>query len=107
MKIIEVNDEHILFNNCNIITCEHIPDCCESNYADFTWLTPDVYGYSHDFDENLQFEKIDDAGFIFKDEHIRIFIPCYSDQNGNYSNDVNIKYNGIDVLNLRCIERDC
>lgn len=106
MKIKEVTDEHILFDNGNHITCYHEPDCSEYNYADFTWLTPNVYGYYHNFDENLQFEKIDNAGFIFKDDKVRIFIPCYSVQNGYYSDDVEIRYNGINVLNVICVERD-
>jgi len=33
------------------------------------------------------------------------FVPCYSEQSGYYSFDVEIYYNGKQVLNLECEER--
>lgn len=33
------------------------------------------------------------------------FIPCYSDQNGYYSSDIDIFYDGRHVFNVDCEER--
>lgn len=32
------------------------------------------------------------------------FVPCYSEQNGYYSRDVDIYFNDEKVLGLRCVE---
>lgn len=109
MKIKEVTDEIILFDNGNAITFDHEQDCCEYNYADFGILTENNVNYGFDFNEELTFEFIDGMGFRFgsKDRYgvmHWIFIPCYSAQNGYYSNDINILYNGNQVLNGFCEE---
>jgi hypothetical protein len=33
------------------------------------------------------------------------FVPCYSEQNGYYSNDIDILLDGWKVLNVECEER--
>jgi hypothetical protein len=93
MKIKTVTDEAIIFDNGNKITYDHEQDCCEWNYADFSILNPNVINYDYDFNENLEFKTVDGQGFIFGEEGHRIFIPCYSEQNGYYSDDVDIYYN--------------
>ena len=40
------------------------------------------------------------AGFRFGDNQAMFFVPCYSEQNGYYSSDVDIYYNGNAVLNV-------
>lgn len=105
MKIKEVNGEHILFDNGMDITCDHDQDCCECNYADFEQI--DDIAMLTDFDEVLSFEAVEQSGFRFGNQHGKMFfIPCYSDQNGYYSNDVDIYFNGQRVLNLECEERN-
>jgi len=109
MKIKEVTDEHILFDNGNTITFEHDRDCCECNYADFGTLTKNNVNYGFNFNEELIFEFIDGMGFRFGSKDSNdvihwIFIACYSDQNGYYSNDIDILYNGNQVLNGICEE---
>ena len=109
MKIKEVTDERILFDNGNTITFDHEPDCCEYNYADFSTLTKNNVNYDYDFDEDLIFSFEDGLGFCFgsKDEYNYmhgIYIPCYSDQNGYYSTDIEILYNGKVVLQGYCDE---
>ena len=100
MRIKEVTEEKIVFDNGNTITFDHDPDCCERNYADFSILTPDNIYYNHDFDENLEFESVEGMGFKFGSNGHWIFIPCYSVQNGYYSEDIDIYYNGQHVLNF-------
>ena len=99
MKIKEVTDEAIIFDNGNTITYDHDQDCCEHNYADFSVLNESNVNYNFDFNENLLFKFVDDAGFMFGSgdedypENIHwIFIPCYSEQNGYYTNEIDIYY---------------
>ena len=109
MRIIQVTENEIKFDNGKSITYQHCPDCCEYNYADFSTLTPDVIGYDHDFNARLKFKWIgqggnEAAGFTFGDNQRKIFIPCYSDQNGYYSTDLDIIYDGKVVVSGDCQE---
>jgi hypothetical protein len=101
MKIVEVTDAYILFDNGNKIEDEHWADCCEYNYADYSVLDERTINYDYDFDEDLEFESCEE-GFKFGSNGHWIFIPCYSAQNGYYSMDVDILYNGKKVLNTEC-----
>lgn len=100
MRISEVTEESIIFDNGKMITYNHAPDCCEWNYADFKQIEPIAKEY--DFDENLIFEAVNDSGFRFGDSRLMTFIPCYSEQNGYYSVDIQIYYNGIEQLHFDC-----
>lgn len=98
MRIAEVTEEYILFDNGDRITYDHEQDCCESNYADFEQL--DDIARTTDFDTPIEFEDAEEYGFRFGNNDGRMFfIPCYSQQNGYYSNDVDIYYNGELVIN--------
>ncbi|WP_347256090.1 hypothetical protein [Anaerostipes sp. PC18] len=103
MRIREVNDEHILFDNGKEITFYHFQDCCEYNYADFKQL--EKLALETEFTEPIEFEKVEGAGFRFGNNVGKMFfVPCYSDQNGCYSSDIDIFYAGEKVLNLECEE---
>lgn len=106
MKIVEVTDEHILFDNGHKITFDHEQDCCEYNYADFSQLTPETVGYDAEFTEPLDFAFLCGKGFLFGNlGKAMIFVPCYSEQNGYYSTEIDIYYNGTKILCGRCEER--
>lgn len=98
MKIKNITEDEILFDNGKDITYDHDQQCCEYNYADFKQL--DDLAKDCDFDENLKFEVVDDCGFRFGDERQMFFVPCYSEQNGYYSSDVDIYYDGHRVLTV-------
>ena len=100
MKIKDVTEIAIIFDNGDEITFDHYQECCEDNYADFKQI--DTIGKEHDYSAPLRFEKVDGYGFRFGDGQLMTFIPCYSDQNGYYSSDVDIYYKGKQVLNLEC-----
>lgn len=105
MKIKEIiSEERIIFDNGNEITFYHDRDCCEWNWADFDAIRNDV-NIHHDFDENLIFDFHDGLGFSFGDSECKIVVPCYSDQNGYYSIDIDILYNGTSVAHGDCEER--
>lgn len=103
MKIVKVTDSEIVFDNGSEITFSHVQDCCEHNYASFKQL--EERALEVEFDENLIFEETDGYGFRFGSKETEMFfIPCYSEQNGYYSSDIDIFYNNKKVLNLECEE---
>lgn len=101
MKIVFVDDAKILFDNGDEITFDHSRDCCEWNYADFNQL--DDVARSTEFNSPIEFEAIENSGFRFGNRPSKMFfVPCYSCQNGYYSSDIDIYYNGNNVLNFLC-----
>ena len=105
MRIKEVNSNAIIFDNGNTIEYDHNQDCCEWNYADFEQL--DDLARNTDFDENLEFKALEDEGFMFGNSPDKMFfVPCYSEQNGYYSSDIEIYYKGKEVLCFNCEEVD-
>lgn len=107
MRIEKIVDEEIRFDNGNRLSYRYYPDCMEENYADFEQI--EDLAWSYDFDEDLIFEEVDTYGFRFGDERQMFFIPCYSFQNGFYSNEIDIVYNDVTVLkSVNCeIESNC
>lgn len=104
MKIKEVNTNYILFDNGSRITFDHEQDCCETNYADFEQL--EDLALEYEFENDLIFEVVPENGFRFGSKGTPMFfIPCYSDQNGYYSSDIDIFYDGRHVFNVDCEER--
>lgn len=100
MKIVKVDDGGIYFDNGNTITEYHEQECCEYNYADYKQI--DDLALQTEFDEDLTFEEVTYGGFRFGNESKMFFIPCYSEQNGYYSCDVDIYYNNVKVLHSTC-----
>ena len=101
MRIKEIAEEYIEFDNGNVLSYWYSQRCCENNYADFKQI--DDLAKDIDFDENLTFESCE-YGFRFGNPPVNMFfIPCYSEQNGYYSDEINITYNGDDVIKkLEC-----
>ena len=98
MKIKKVKEKYIEFGNNSVINYDHCQDCCEHNYADFLQIEPQALDF--DFDPDLKFEEVEGAGFRFGDDKRMFFIPCYSEQNGYYSSNINIYFNGKRVLSF-------
>ena len=101
-KIINTEDNLIEFSDGTIITCDHDQDCCEYNYADCGQIDDLARGY--DFNTSkLVFEVVEGSGFRFGDRPERMFfVPCYSDQNGYYSDEIDIYLNGTHQANFCC-----
>ena len=94
IKIIGYDDEAISFSDGSSITFDHEQDCCEYNYADFNVL--DVFYHGETFKDYHILPNED--GFILvlektPYEWMKIFIPCYSEQNGYYTNQLDIYIN--------------
>ena len=107
MRILKNTDEEILFDDGRKIEYHHSQDCCEDNYADFSQLEEEALEYT--FNSDLKFEFVDESGFRFGDERRMFFVPCYSNQNGYYSSDISIVFDGKEVLHGECkwIEESC
>lgn len=103
MKIKNITDEFIEFDNGKMITFDHDQDCCEWNYANFKQI--DDIGRNNIFNEPLIFEAVDGYGFRFGNTDAMFFIPCYSEQNGYYSDEIEIYYDGKLVLRFDAEEK--
>ena len=103
MRIKEVTDEHILFDNGDEITYDHEQECCEYNFADFKQLDSIARGYN--YKGPLIFEALDKEGFLFGDNNRLFFVPCYSEQNGYYTCHIDIYLNKNKVLGFDAEER--
>ena len=97
-KIYEVTDEYVVFSDGSIITFNHDQDCCEDNYADFNQL--DDLARSYTFCGKMLFEAVENSGFKFGDSRRMFFVPCYSEQNGYYTDEIDIYYNRELVLSF-------
>lgn len=122
MKIKEINEDYLLFDNGYKLEAYHEQDCCENVYADFEMLKD--YNVSTktgksinirdiDFEENLDnlilglleqgFNMVSKIGEKF-------FVPCYNSQNGYYSSNLDLilyKTNKVkEVLNINEFVKD-
>lgn len=102
MKIKVIENERIVFDNGYKLEYYHKQDCCEQVYADFEVL--ETYNVSIktgksinikeiDFRENLSklVEGVEGLGFnMISKIGEKFFIPCYNDQNGYYSNELEL-----------------
>lgn len=98
MRIKKVTDGYIEFNTGDTLYSYHMPACCEYNYAAFKEV--DDLALEADFDQPLMFEAVF-GGFRFGNEGKMFFVPCYSNQNGYYTNEVDIELNGSRVLSCK------
>ena len=102
MKIERINDSGIIFNNGTKLRHYHSQDCCENVYADWEYLKQynvlpstgeNISIYDIEFDEsitnNIDYEKNMGIKLISKTGD-KWFIPCYNEQNGYYSSNLNL-----------------
>ena len=102
MKIKEINENSIIFDNGYKLEYYHEQDCCEIVYADFEVLKN--YNVSTKTGKNIKIEEIEFSenlrefavgiekmGFnMISKIGEKFFIPCYNDQNGYYSSDLEL-----------------
>lgn len=108
MRISAWNDDEIHFSDGSAITYEHEADCCELNWADFSVL--DIFYDGEEFDDYELLMDVPNGcilrltasapkrlGILGRKD---IYIPFYSDQNGCYTDDVDLVITGKDRLVL-------
>lgn len=93
MRLISIGETTLTFSNGSVIYFNHDRDCCENNYADFSYLDDESDIKEVDFPEDLTFEFVEGSGFRFGFSERMYFVPCYSEQNGYYASDIDIYYN--------------
>ena len=106
MKILLITRDEIRFDNGCVITYCHDQECCEINFADFMQL--DFYEiHDVDFDEeSMLFEKVE-YGFRFGNKPAKMFfVPCYSVQNGYYTNNINIVFKKLSIIYRKVVIGD-
>ena len=111
MKIKDINEDRILFDNGNTITFndEKYFTHGDKVYADFEVISKNDVNYDYDFDEELEFRYIDELGFLFgcydADGFAHfILVPCYV-WYGYYNTLIDILYNGKPVLEYGNVKR--
>lgn len=102
MKIKNITESNIIFDNGYELEAFHDRDCCEDVYADFSVLQ--TYNISNitgntinireiDFEENLNklVKGIEGQGFnLISKIGENFFVPCYNEQNGYYSSNLTL-----------------
>jgi hypothetical protein len=86
----------ILFDDETGLIDYHEQDCCEHVYADFSNLDSGIL--NHEF-KNINLQEVKE-GFRFGDTR-KYFVPCYNEQNGYYSDYLEICYGKV----VRVIDR--
>lgn len=102
MKIVEISESGITFDNGCTLSDYHEQDCCEDVYADFEnmqvmGLQPEnfVWARELDFFEDVlkSIVPIEGLGFyLVTKQGICILVSCYDIQNGYYSSDLSLRY---------------
>ena len=105
MKIKEIKEEEIIFDNGYKLKYFHDQDCCELVYADFEILKKynvstktgkkiDIYEIDFCEELNQLVKGIKNCGFnLLSKIGEKFFVPCYNDQNGNYSDELELILN--------------
>ena len=102
-KIIHTEDNLLRFDDGTEITCDHVQDCCEYNYAKFDDID-DICRNAQFDTKRLRFEKVEGSGFRFGNRFRMFFVPCYSEQNGYYTAELDVYCNGKQVLHIEEVE---
>lgn len=72
------------------INDKHEQECCESVYADFPQTTPYLKEIIGKKIENLIIKKVEGEGILLCFDQIKVFVPCYDEQNGYYSSNLSL-----------------
>lgn len=89
IKIVKAEENHLEFSDGSYIIAYHDRDCCEHNYADFEQI--DDLAWDWEFEWPLQFTS-DEYGFLFGNPGKMVWVPCYSEQDGYYSSNIDVCY---------------
>lgn len=101
IKLTKFDDEMVYFSDGSTISYSHDQECCECNYADFSVLENYKNLLDKEWDD-FTVGPIDGTGIMLtlighNEFGIPItpgiLIPCYSEQNGYYSANLDISVN--------------
>jgi hypothetical protein len=111
MKVIESNEDKVVFDNGLEVIGEGDVDCCANNYLDFEQLPVGAELPTMTAGQFVDAITLKDDGFIVKDIHgVPKWVQARSEQNGYYSNRTTllVKYEGMEIKvgELAAEERD-
>jgi hypothetical protein len=92
LKVIQIEDETIIFNNGVILYSDHDSDCCEHHWLATKDLTlSDFEGLEFDLTNDNFFKRIEGYGIeLIPIEGHSIKIPGYGENNGYYSDNLSL-----------------
>lgn len=102
MKIVEIGDEYLRFDNGCILMSDHEQDCCESHWLDFsvmsgynvgtaTGKTINIYEQVFDFSNGVSFKEVEDMGILLTDiEGNNYLVNGYGENNGYYGTNIDL-----------------
>lgn len=103
MKITNIDDESLIFDDRSMLFTVHEQDCCESHYLDFSVMKMyninkygrplNIYEQEFDFSEGVPFKKVEDIGIILFDTDENRYLICgYGYNNGYYGTAIDLRY---------------
>ena len=97
-KVTKVNQESLEFNDGVTLSSHHDSDCCEYHCLSFDDLTlEDFEGLEFDLSSDNFFRRIPDYGIeLVPVMGYSVKVPGYGDNNGWYSDQLELKISGLD-----------
>lgn len=104
MKIKQINEEELIFDDGSILMSAHDQDCCEWHWLDFSVMSYYNVGTSSgkeinileqefDFSNGVTFKKVEDVGILLMDTDDNKYLICgYGSNNGYYGTNINLEY---------------
>lgn len=104
MKIIEIGEESLTFDNGTVLMSTHDSDCCEWHWLDFSVMRTynistkngksiNIYDQEFDFSNGVPFKKVEDIGIILDDVDGNHYLICgYGSNNGYYGTNIDLVY---------------
>ena len=108
-KVIEIDDEKILFDNGVKLASRHDQNCCENHYLCFDDLTmQDFEGLEFDLSNEAFFTRIEGYGIALNpiDGH-PVRIAGHGTNNGYYSSDLTLVISNIAGIEIRYDITEC
>jgi len=95
-RVIELEDEGLIFDNGFKIYSEHVSDCCEHHYLSTSDLTlKDFDGLEFDLTNDKFFKRIPGYGIeLIPIKGHSVKIPGYGDNNGYYGDYIDLVVKG-------------
>jgi hypothetical protein len=92
MKVIEISNEQIIFEDGTKLYSHHDQDCCENHYLDFTHISLDDFlGLEFDLSHYNFFERVKDYGIrLLPVIGYPVSIAGYGINNGYYSENLSL-----------------
>lgn len=92
MKVIELGEESIIFDDGTKLFSNHISGCCESHYLSFKYIElEDFDGLEFDLSNDSFFERVDGFGIrLIAKNGQKISVPGYGHNNGYYSHELTL-----------------